>query len=69
MSANTANTDRYKGIKTKENYDKLKATGMFWEYHPELTGDWEVDKLVINGSDDDSNDCGGHDLPHITKKT
>ena len=34
-------------IKTKENYDKLLASGMFWEFHPELTGIWEVDKEVI----------------------
>lgn len=40
--------DKYKNIKTKENYDKLLASGMFWEFHPELTGEWEKDKLIIN---------------------
>lgn len=40
----------YEQIKTKENYDKLLASGMFWEFHPELTGNWEVDKIVILAS-------------------
>ena len=37
----------YDRINTKENYTKLLNSGMFWEFHPELTGDWEVDKLTI----------------------
>lgn len=37
----------YKNIKTKENYDKLLKSGMFWEFHPELTGLWVLDKDVI----------------------
>jgi hypothetical protein len=40
----------YEQIKTKENYDKLLASGMFWEFHPELTGNWEVDKILILAS-------------------
>lgn len=40
----------YKQIKTKENYNKLLTSGMFWEFHPELTGDWEVDKAIILNS-------------------
>ena len=40
--------DIYKSIKTKENYDKLLASGMFWEFHPKLSGNWEKDKDVIN---------------------
>jgi hypothetical protein len=40
--------DIYKNIKAKENYDKLLESGMFWEFHPELTGDWGKDKQVIN---------------------
>lgn len=40
----------YEQIKTKENYDKLLTSGMFWEFHPELTGNWEVDKVVILAS-------------------
>jgi hypothetical protein len=39
--------DRYKNIKTKENYDKLLKSGMFWEFHPELTGDWNKDKGLL----------------------
>ncbi len=40
--------DKYKNIKTKEDYDKLLSSGMFWEFYPELTGEWEKDKLIIN---------------------
>ena len=40
----------YEQIKTKENYDMLLGSGMFWEFHPELTGNWEIDKLVIMNS-------------------
>jgi len=36
-------------IKEKSAYDELLATGMFWEFHPELTGAWNVDKVVILG--------------------
>ena len=28
----------------KEDYEKLLASGMFWEFFPELTGEWEKDK-------------------------
>lgn len=28
----------------KKQYDKLLDSGMFWEFHPELTGTWEDDK-------------------------
>lgn len=38
----------YKGrINTKEGYDKLLATGMFYEFYPELSGVWEKDKEVL----------------------
>jgi hypothetical protein len=37
----------YEQIKTKENYDKLLISGMLWEFYPELTGDWEIDKEII----------------------
>ena len=40
--------DKDKHIKTKENYDKLLKSGMFWEFHPELSGNWDKDKSVIN---------------------
>lgn len=40
-----ANT--YKGIKVKNNYDRLLASGMFWVIYPELTGIWSVDKPII----------------------
>lgn len=31
----------------KEDYDKLLNSGMFWEFHPELSGDWNKDKNLI----------------------
>lgn len=37
----------YNKISTKEEYDILLKSGMFWEFHPELSGDWEKDKNVI----------------------
>lgn len=39
--------DRYKNIKTHENYTSLLNSGMFWEFHPELTGQWDKDRLII----------------------
>ena len=39
--------DIYRRIKTKEHYDRLLGSGMFWEFHPELTGVWSKDSLVI----------------------
>ena len=42
-------SDEYRNIKTKENYISLLKSGMFWELHPELTGDWCLDDFVING--------------------
>ncbi len=29
--------------KIKEQYNQLRHSGMFWEFHPELTGDWHKD--------------------------
>jgi len=37
----------YKNIQTKDNYDKLLSSGMFWEFHPELSGNWDVDRYVV----------------------
>ena len=34
-------------ITNEDNYNKLLSSGMFWEFYPELTGEWEVDKKVI----------------------
>ena len=41
-------SDRYRNIKTEENYMSLLKSGMFWEFHPELTGNWCLDESVIN---------------------
>jgi N6-adenosine-specific RNA methylase IME4 len=43
--------DRYKQIKTRKHYDMLLASGMFWEFHPELTGVWSEDRLLIQAED------------------
>ena len=32
--------------KMKNDYHLLIKSGMFWEFHPELTGDWTKDKMV-----------------------
>lgn len=37
----------YKHIQTKEDYTKLLNSGMFWEFHPELSGNWQDDEMVI----------------------
>ena len=39
--------DTYKNIQEKENYDKLLSSGMFWEFHPELSGNWDIDREVV----------------------
>lgn len=31
----------------KEVYDKVLEGGMFWEFHPEMTGKWELDKQAF----------------------
>lgn len=31
----------------KKLYDKVLEIGMFWEFHPELTGKWELDKQAF----------------------
>jgi hypothetical protein len=28
----------------KTEYEALKKSGMFWEFFPELSGEWEVDR-------------------------
>lgn len=28
----------------EQNYHSLLKSGMFWEFHPHLTGEWEKDK-------------------------
>lgn len=37
----------YERIKIKEDYDMLLKSGMFFEFHPELSGNWEKDKNII----------------------
>ena len=39
--------EKYKQIQTEGNYLKLLKSGMFFEFYPELTGNWEEDKKII----------------------
>jgi hypothetical protein len=47
--------NKYKNIQTKENYLSLLNSGMFFEFHPELSGWWDADKSIILGDIDE--DC------------
>lgn len=38
-------------ISTKEKYDQLLKSGMFWICYPELSGNWEADKEIIMRND------------------
>lgn len=38
----------YENIKSKSDYDLLLNSGMMWEFHPELTGSWNIDKKTIS---------------------
>lgn len=31
----------------RQEYDKLLASGMFWEFYPYLTGTWKNDKYAF----------------------
>ena len=39
----------YNYIRKRDNYLRALNSGMFWKYYPELSGDWEKDKLIIDG--------------------
>lgn len=47
----------YKHIQTKEDYTKLLNSGMFWEFHPELSGNWQDDERVIKNINYDTDTC------------
>jgi len=34
-----------KESKAKIEYDGLLESGMFWEFYPDLTGFWDLDKI------------------------
>jgi len=40
----------YSKIKKKKDYDKLLKTGMFFEFFPTLTGNWNEDRDIIYGN-------------------
>lgn len=37
----------YQFIRSKPEYLKLIDSGLFWEFYPELTGNWNIDKIKI----------------------
>ncbi len=39
--------DKYNQIIEKYNYDKLLNSGMFFEFYPELSGNYEIDSKVF----------------------
>lgn len=39
--------DEYKHIQTEKEYNLLKLSGFFYEFHPELTGNWKEDEEII----------------------
>jgi hypothetical protein len=38
---------KYRNINTEDKYLSLLNSGMFFEFHPELSGNWEVDKNTV----------------------
>ncbi len=38
---------QYRNIQNENDYLSLLNSGMFFEFHPELKGNWHEDKLVI----------------------
>lgn len=43
--------NKYKNILSKDDYDKLYKSGMFFEIYPELTGCWLKDALIIGNNE------------------
>ena len=39
--------NEYRNIRSKEGYEGLLKTVFFWEFYPELSGNWDDDKKVI----------------------
>lgn len=54
LVVNKIRTKYYENIKREEDYEsarkagrKLLNSGMFWEFYPNLSGNWEEDKFII----------------------
>jgi hypothetical protein len=39
--------EKYNKIASKQDYDKLLKSGMFWEIYPELSGEYDKDIISI----------------------
>jgi hypothetical protein len=67
------NYNPYKGIVNRLDYNRVLISGHFFDIHPELTGDWEVDRLRILGdeSEERMNIVGqnGNDGLHYAQTT
>lgn len=46
-------------IRNKREYDLLLKSGMFWEFHPELSGEWSKDELLIGTIGEEVCECCG----------
>lgn len=46
----TTSIDYYKNLRTKQHYDLFLASGMFYSCYPELSGNYEKDKLIIDNT-------------------
>jgi len=44
---NKTKRDPYRYIRTKYGHKSLVKSGKFKEFHPELTGNWDKDKITI----------------------
>ena len=49
----------------KEEYDKLLESGMFWEFHPELSGNWLEDEMAFTNASHRTLTMKSAVVPHI----
>jgi hypothetical protein len=47
---NSTKIDYFKNLRNKHDYDLFVASGMFYSCYPELTGNYEKDKEVIDNT-------------------
>jgi hypothetical protein len=53
----------------KERYDKLHGSGMFWEFYPDLTGDWEKDEESFTSAELELDKIRVQNEPTLTLET
>lgn len=42
---NLKGSKKEENLSFKQRHQQLKESGMFWEFYPNLSGDWEKDKI------------------------